>query len=199
MSNVFLFAWDNYDDNPLDAIGVNTIPTQKEATYAPAAEGELVTDAFDTFMSNADNYAYPQVAEVAGEEAKVLVFGEGMVDINNNENILAAFSLFDCEMNRITFLYVYKETPTTAPAVTFTHNGETYNASIREGGVIDAEVVSLLQEQFAIDLSPFIGNFLMLYAANVEITEGDTYTFSIDGKQILTSEAVCLVIQTDEP
>ena len=79
MSNVFLFDWDNYDDNPLYAIGVNTIPTQKEATYAPAAEGELVADAFDTFMSNGDEYAYPQVAEVAGEEAKVLVLGEGFI------------------------------------------------------------------------------------------------------------------------
>ncbi len=79
MINVFLFAWDNYDDNPLDAIGVNTIPTQKEATYAPSAEGELVTDAFDTFMSNGDEYSYPQVAEVAGEEPKVLVFGEGFI------------------------------------------------------------------------------------------------------------------------
>ena len=78
-----IFAWDNYDDNPLDAIGVNTIPTQKKATYAPVAEGELVTDAFDTFMSNGDEYAYPQVAEVAGEKAKVLVFGEGFVNAAN--------------------------------------------------------------------------------------------------------------------
>ena len=74
-----IFALDNYDDNPLDAIGVNTIPTQKSATYAPSAEGELVTDAFDTFMSNGDNYAYPQVSGVAGEEPMVLVFGEGFI------------------------------------------------------------------------------------------------------------------------
>ena len=79
MNDSRIFAWDNYDDNPLDAIGVNTIPTQKEATYAPATKGELVTDAFDTFMSNGDEYAYPQVVEVAGEEAKVLVFGEGFI------------------------------------------------------------------------------------------------------------------------
>lgn len=78
-----IFAWDNYDDNPLDAIGVNTIPTQKEATYAPAAEGELVTDAFDTFMSNGDEYAYPQLAEVAGEKPKVLMFGEGFVAVES--------------------------------------------------------------------------------------------------------------------
>ena len=77
-----IFDWDNYDDNPLDAIGVNTIYTQKKATYAPSGNGEVVTDAFDTFMSNADKYAYPQVSEVAGYEAKVLVYGEGMVDVN---------------------------------------------------------------------------------------------------------------------
>lgn len=81
-----IFAWDNYDDNPLDAIGVNTIPTQKEATYAPAAEGELVTDAFDTFMSNGDEYAYPQVAEVAGEKPKVLMFGEGFVAVESEDD-----------------------------------------------------------------------------------------------------------------
>ncbi len=80
-----IFAWNNYDDNPLDAIGVNTIHTQKEATYAPSAEGELVTDAFDTFMSNGDNYAYPQVSGVAGEEAMVLVFGKGMVEVGNSD------------------------------------------------------------------------------------------------------------------
>ena len=73
-----IFAWDNYDDNPLNGAPLKTIETAKEATYAPVGEGELVVDAFDTFTSNADEYAYPQVAEVAGENPMVLVFGEGL-------------------------------------------------------------------------------------------------------------------------
>lgn len=76
-----IFAWDNYDDNPLNGTPLTTIETAKEATYAPVGEGELVVDAFETFTSNADEYAYPQVAEVAGEEAKVLVFGEGFSSV----------------------------------------------------------------------------------------------------------------------
>ncbi len=82
-----IFAWDNYDDNPLNGAPLTTIETAKEATYAPVGEGELVVDAFDTFTSNADEYAYPQVAEVAGENPMVMVFGEGVkaVTTENDE------------------------------------------------------------------------------------------------------------------
>jgi len=118
----------------------------------------------------------------------------------SDSEILAAYSLFDCEMNSIAFFYVLSTMPTTEPSVTITHNGETYNANPRGVGEIDAELISKVQQYFDIDLSPFIGKLLVTYGADAEIVEGDTYTFYIDGKEILTSEAVCFIVpETEEP
>jgi hypothetical protein len=142
-----------------------------------------------------------RVAEIYTKVTGRNIIGELMMAAGaDNQNILAAYSLFDCEMNSIVFFYVLSTMPTTEPSVTITHNGETYNAIVRGVGEIDSEIISTVQTAFDIDLSPFIGKLLLSYGADAEIVEGDTYTFYIDGKQILTSEAVCFIVpETEEP
>jgi hypothetical protein len=62
-----IFARDNYDDNPLDAIGVNTIPTQKNATYTEVPEEQFINTAFDSFVENIESPT-PQLKKICGIE-----------------------------------------------------------------------------------------------------------------------------------
>lgn len=84
MNDSQIFAWDNYDDNPNNMIGVDTIPTQKNATYSDASNGVFTGSLADSFFTNDDLMTVPNVASVIGMEAGEIVYGskEGMVMVN---------------------------------------------------------------------------------------------------------------------
>lgn len=76
-----IFAWGGYDDNPNNAIGVDTLHTQKEAKYNDVADSVFTGSVLDSFFTNNDKTLGTNPASVVGEEAKEIVFGEGLVDV----------------------------------------------------------------------------------------------------------------------
>lgn len=74
-----LFSWNNYEENPQNAIGVETIPTQKEATYNEVAEGVFTGNMEESFFTNEDKTSIPNVATVIGEKPGAIIEGKGVV------------------------------------------------------------------------------------------------------------------------
>lgn len=79
MINNQIFAWENYEENPDKMIGVDTIPTQKDATYNEVSNGVFTGSMAESFFTNVDKATIPQVASVIGEVAMELVEGKGAV------------------------------------------------------------------------------------------------------------------------
>lgn len=81
MINNQIFAWENYEENPNKMIGVDTIPTQKDATYNEVSNGVFTGSMLESFFTNVDKATVPQVASVIGMEPGEIVYGskEGMV------------------------------------------------------------------------------------------------------------------------
>lgn len=80
------FANTNYDDNPQEGIILETIPEQKNATHTVTSDGELVCDPWESFRTNNGKMGYPNVATVNGMDAGDIVFGEGVVLVDNSGN-----------------------------------------------------------------------------------------------------------------
>lgn len=74
-----IFAWGNYEENPNKMIGVDTIPTQKDATYNEVSDGVFTGSMAESFFTNVDKSKVPEVASVIGELAMELVEGKGAV------------------------------------------------------------------------------------------------------------------------
>ncbi len=84
MINNQIFAWENYEENPDKMIGVDTIPTQKDATYNEVSKGVFTGSMLESFFTNVDKATVPQVASVIGMEPGEIIYGskEGMVMVN---------------------------------------------------------------------------------------------------------------------
>lgn len=79
MINNQIFAWDNYEDDPNKRIGLDSIPSQKNATYSSALDGVFTGSLEESFFTNDDKAAIPNPAQVIGEVAMELVEGKGAV------------------------------------------------------------------------------------------------------------------------
>ena len=79
MINNQIFTWGNYEENPNNMIGVDTIPTQKDATYNEVSGGVFTGSMAESFFTNVDKSMVPEVASVIGEVAMELVEGKGAV------------------------------------------------------------------------------------------------------------------------
>lgn len=79
-----IFAWGNYEENPNKMIGVDTIPTQKDATYNEVSDGVFTGSMAESFFTNVDKSMVPEVASVIGMEAGEIVYGskDGIVMVN---------------------------------------------------------------------------------------------------------------------
>lgn len=73
--NSQFFAWGNYEDNPLNEIGLDSLHEQKEATYNKPAVGIFTGNAAESFFSNEDKTLASNPAMVIGEKPMELVFG----------------------------------------------------------------------------------------------------------------------------
>lgn len=74
-----VFAWENYEENPNKMIGVNTIPTQKGATYNTVSNGVFTGSVVESFFTNEDKATIPQIASVIGQKPMEIVEGKGLI------------------------------------------------------------------------------------------------------------------------
>lgn len=73
-----IFAWENYEENPNKMIGVDTIPTQKDATYNEVSNGVFTGSMAESFFTNVDKSMVPEVASVTGMMPGEIVEGKGI-------------------------------------------------------------------------------------------------------------------------
>lgn len=73
-----IFAWGNYEENPNKMIGVDTIPTQKDATYNEVSNGVFTGSMAESFFTNVDKSMVPEVASVTGMMPGEIVEGKGI-------------------------------------------------------------------------------------------------------------------------
>lgn len=79
-----IFAWGNYEEDPKNIMGVDTIPTQKNATYTDSANGVFTGNLEESFFTNIDKSLVSNPAAVNGMEAGDIVYGskDGIVMVN---------------------------------------------------------------------------------------------------------------------
>ena len=77
--NSQIFTWGNYEEDPKNIMGIDTLPTQKSATYNSAANGVFTGSIEESFFTNIDKSLVSNPAMVIGEAAMELVEGKGTV------------------------------------------------------------------------------------------------------------------------
>lgn len=77
--NSQIFTWGNYEEDPKNIMGIDTLPTQKSATYNSAADGVFTGSIEESFFTNIDKSLVSNPAMVIGEVAMELVEGKGTV------------------------------------------------------------------------------------------------------------------------
>lgn len=93
-----IFAWGNYEENPNKMIGVDTIPTQKDATYNEVSDGVFTGSMAESFFTNVDKSMVPEVASVIGEVAMELVEGKGAVQSGVEIHYITNVDEYDAAM-----------------------------------------------------------------------------------------------------
>lgn len=84
--NSQIFAWGNYEENPMDIMGIKTIPTQKDATYTDSADGVFTGSIEESFFTNIDKSVVSNPAAVIGETPMDIIDGKGCVAPTNESN-----------------------------------------------------------------------------------------------------------------
>ena len=81
MDNNRIFYQDNYDDDPNNEIGLDSINSQKEGTYSSSANGVFTGSLLESFFTNNDVSGVPSPAFVIGEKPGDIVEGKGVVPV----------------------------------------------------------------------------------------------------------------------
>lgn len=81
MNNNRIFYQDNYDDDPNNEIGLDSINSQKEGTYSSSANGVFTGSLLESFFTNNDVSGVPSPAFVIGEKPGDIVEGKGVVPV----------------------------------------------------------------------------------------------------------------------
>ena len=77
--NSQIFTWGNYEEDPKNIMGVDTIPTQKDATYTNSANGVFTGSVEESFFTNIDKSVVSNPAAVIGEVPMDIIDGKGAV------------------------------------------------------------------------------------------------------------------------